>query len=163
MHVVWSVLVLLVVTVAACAPAQREQLSMGELLGILEIRTWRVPLPDNEKQQWTIAVVESAPVNPSGRNVFDAIPSTGEGLISLRDKGNGQYRFTLKQNRGQSAGELHLAPCPSDMMSCGGMSITWHEIPVCRFTCEEFVLADVKPMIGSGRDQQIIISAVPLK
>jgi hypothetical protein len=152
---------------------EHPSVSMQELLNILEIRTWRVPLPGEKSLQWTIEVVDSVPADSSGRNVFDVITTQEEALISLRDTGMQHYRFTLAQNRGQSSGELHVAVCPSDV-SCGGISVKWYDIPICRSDCAEFILAEITPMVGSGRNQQIVIklrpqlripasSAVPLK
>ncbi len=77
-----------------------------ELLEILNIKVWKVPLPLDGTKQWGIEVIDVEP-HAIKYGSFD-IDSKNISLISLERQSKYVFEFVLKQNKGLSRGTISV-------------------------------------------------------
>ena len=82
-----------------------QQLSQDELLEILGLKSWRVPMPKDESMEWSIEIVDYVPRKYTALNAV-RLNLQRKALIALRDTGRDTYAFTLKQ-RGTDISSLY--------------------------------------------------------
>lgn len=100
--------------------------TVGELLRILRVTTFRVRTPAHPDEVWDIKVLPRDQVKVSGAEPKGLTKLNG--LLSLRDMGHDVYEFTLPERNGAySQGEFEL--CRE--ISCSGQySIHWLKRPI---------------------------------
>ena len=133
---------------------------MSEMTQILGIQTWRVPLPADRSQQWTLDLDDWHAIDTPRRSVYEALKFEDTALIVLRPSDGDNYRFDLLQNDGQSTGDIELVP-EGAAGECGQVDISWERVPVCRNACRSFVVAEVRCTGGRGAGRQVVLSLVP--
>jgi hypothetical protein len=86
-------LLLLPLLIVVGPPAvSAQKLSHDELVEILEIKSWRVPMPKDENREWSIELVDYAQRKSATLNL-ERLTTQRKALIVLRDMGNDVYRL----------------------------------------------------------------------
>ena len=107
------------------AAQQETPPTVGELLRILRIKTFRVRTPASADEVWDLKMLPRSEVTVHGTKPKGLTPSMG--LLSMRDVGNDVYEFTTPERRGAySQGNFEV--CKE--ISCSGQySIHWLKRP----------------------------------
>jgi hypothetical protein len=50
----------------SCSAAGAQKLSCEELADVLDVKSWRIPMPKDVRFEWSIEIVEYAPRKPFG-------------------------------------------------------------------------------------------------
>ncbi|MBS2101213.1 hypothetical protein [Carboxylicivirga linearis] len=100
-----SLLVIFVISLFGCKTSQ-DLISDSDLLEILNIKVWKVPLPSDNTKQWGIKVIDVKPEKIKYSS-FDII-SKNESLISLKRQSKTEFEFVLKQNKGLGRGTISI-------------------------------------------------------
>ena len=139
-----------------------QQLSQAELVEILGIKSWRVPMPKDESMEWSIEVVDYVPRRYTIMNTRQ-LSLKKKALIALRDTGKDVYEFTLKQ-RGTGQGDLEINICTEQEKrenQCeNSYGIKWFDVPKPYEDGTKFVIADISQMVGQSPKKQIILEPV---
>src|ERR1700761_2099520 len=106
-NIVMAFPILLLCANALTAAPRQQQLTNAELLRILRITTMRIRMPQDPRNVWSFAVLRHDQVKAKSSNPRALTDRTG--LLSLRDKGDSIYEFTLPEKSGAfSQGDLDL-------------------------------------------------------
>lgn len=132
-------------------PLTAQKLSHDELLEVLEIRSWRVPVPRDERYIWSLEVVEARPRKRSAVELSEWTHPTEKALITFRPDKEDLYQFTIKQRGGSSSGVTSVSPCADSY------SIEWHDELYPVDDGRSFVLAEVEATFGESRKKQLIL------
>jgi hypothetical protein len=137
-----------------------QQLSPDELIQILGIKSWRVPMPKDESMEWSIEIVDFASHEYSNINT-DRLNLKQKALIAIRDMGKDTYQFTLKQPRGTGQGDLEINVCSEREKkenSCdNSYNLQWHDVPKPFDGGTKFVIADIAYMLEPNKPRKQII------
>lgn len=142
--------------------AKKKPVTNEELLSILDITIWRVPLPKDENLIWTFELVDAKPRTERKWPDVKAFYGSGEAMFALRsipEKGEFWYDFTLKQREGFSKGTTRISLCgehpPPD---CDESSVmTPYDPPKCIDDGKTFLLADLAPMLEPEKVKKQLI------
>jgi hypothetical protein len=155
-----GLLLLLLVVLSSNLFAQR--LSSDELVEILGIKAWRVPMPKDESMEWSIEIVDYMPRKYSRINTL-RLNLQKKALVALRDTGKDVYEFTLKQ-RGTGQGDLEINICTEEENRenrCdNSYNIEWFDVPKPYDDGTKFVIAEISQMVGQSPRKQIILEPV---
>jgi hypothetical protein len=139
-----------------------QQLSQDELIEILGIKSWRVPMPKDESMEWSIEIVDYVPRKYTKLNT-QRLNIQKKALIALRDTGKDAYAFTLKQT-GTGQGNLEINICSEtekrDNQCDNSYDIEWFDVPKPYDDGTKFVIADIRQMVGQAPRKQIILEPV---
>jgi hypothetical protein len=156
----FSLLILLLLIPGSTSVAQ--QLNHNELIEILGIKSWRVPMPKDESLEWKIEIVDYVPRNYAKPNM-EQFNRRKKALVVLRRTGEDTYEFMLKQ-RGTSQGDLKIDICSDKEKrenDCdSSYVIDWFDVPKPYNDGTKFVVADISQMIGETLKKQIILEPV---
>ena len=154
---------LLLLLFITCSPSFAQQLSCDELAEILGVKSWRVPIPKDERFEWSIEIVDYTPRKFTNVNTAKLSPQQ-KALVALRDTGKNTYEFTLKNRAGTGQGDLEIDVCTEkekkDNLCDNSYSITWYDIPKPYDDGTKFVIADIK---GESPRKQIILELVKFR
>ena len=152
-----ALLFLLLVVPSANSFAQ--QLSHDELIEILGIKSWRVPMPKDKNMEWSIEIVDYVPRTYTKLNT-ERLNLQKKALVVLRDTGKDTYAFTLKQS-GTGQGDLEIDICSDkekrDNQCDNSYAIDWFDVPKPYNDGTKFVIADIRQMVGQAPRRQIIL------
>ncbi|MEY2488547.1 MAG: hypothetical protein QOC70_489 [Verrucomicrobiota bacterium] len=148
-----AILTIGVTLFAGISARSASDLTAKELADILQVHTWRVPLPPHSKI-WNIETVSAGSTTSPKR-----LP-TGPILIALRPLSDETYEFVLMNKAGQSTGTFRPCAEPKEVPSIceDGYSISFKDPPVCVSDCSTAIVAEITPMIGEANKRWIIIS-----
>ena len=133
-----AVLFLLSVAGTTTLSAQAH-VTLDELAGILNIHVFRVRVPTDAAYVWSIEVLKSSAVKPTGKRPTGL--SRTPKLLAFRDVGSDQIEFTLPDARGSSKGQLNL--CEEGVSCKGQYSISWKRTPAYSADGEQCVVAEI--------------------
>ncbi len=137
-----------------------QKLTHDELVEILEIKSWRIPMPKDENWEWSIEFVDYAARKSVAVN-SDKLTTQRKALIVLRDMGNNIYRFTLKQTAGTGSGDMEINICTEEQIKAkncdNSYTITWFDDPKPFDDGTKFVIAEIAHMVGRKPLKQIIL------
>ena len=137
---------MLLLLLVICPNCFAQKISHEELVEVLGIRSWRVPLPKDEKSGWGIKIISYEPRRPSDTNT-EKLDLQNKALIVVRETGKNTYQFILKQRRGTSRGEFEINVCPEKGVAgnrCeNSYVITWYDIPMPYGDGLRYVIAEV--------------------
>ena len=154
---------LLLLLLAACSNSFAQQLSCDELAEVLDIKSWRVPMPKDERFEWSIEIVDYAQRKFTNINAEKLNPQQ-KALIALRGTGKNTYEFTLKNRAGRGQGDLEIDICTEkerrENLCDNSYSITWYDIAKPYDDGTKFVIADI---IGDSPRKQIILELVKFR
>lgn len=157
------ILLLSLLMLFACSNAFAQQISHDELIEILGIKSWRVPMTKDEKWEWSIEVVDYVPRKFTNMNM-ERLNLQKKALIVLRDMGNDNYQFTLKQTAGTGQGDMEINICSEaekKQNECdNSYVIDWHDEPKPYDDGTKFVIADIGHMVSRKPRKQIILEPV---
>jgi hypothetical protein len=155
-----GIAILLVVSGLA-APSAGQDLTHDELLEVLDIHAWRIPLPKDPKYNWGVDLVDAKPRSVITSGASDWMHPTDRALVTFRADGDDRYRFTFKQRGGMSSGLMAITPCAGTDSApgpCGHQySVEWHAQPIRVDDGKQYVLADVESAFGEGRKKQLVL------
>ncbi len=153
---------LLLLLVIPSAKSFAQQLSPDELIEILGIKTWRVPMPKDESMEWSIEIVDYVPRKYTRINT-QLLNLQKKALVALRDTGKDVYEFTLKQ-KGTGQGDLEINICTDqekrENQCDNSYGIDWFDVPKPYGDGTKFVIAEISQMVGQSPRKQIILEAV---
>jgi hypothetical protein len=148
--------------VVASPTISAQKISHDELVEILEIKSWRVPMPKDENWEWSIDLVEYAPRKSVAINL-GKLTAQRKALIVFRDMGNDVYRYTLKQS-GTGSGDMAISICSEQQIKAkdcdNSYTITWFDDPKPFDDGTKFVIAEIAHMVRNKPLKQIIIQPV---
>jgi len=154
--------ILLLLLIVPSANSFAQQLSPDELIEILGIKSWRVPMPKDESMEWSIEIVDYVPRKYTRINT-QRLNLQKKALVALRDKGKDVYEFTLKQ-KGTGQGDLEINICTgtakSENQCDDSYGIDWFDVPKPYDDGTKFVIADISQMVGQSPRKQIILELV---
>ena len=137
-----------------------QKISHDELVEILELKSWRVPMPKDEKWEWGIHFVDYAERKSAVVNL-DKLTTQRKALIVLRYMGNNMYRYTLKQSAGTGWGDLEINICSDQQIKAkecdNSYTIKWFDEPKPFEDGTKFVIAEIAHMVGGKPLKQIIL------
>lgn len=133
---------LLLCLVAALPSANGQKLSHDELLEVLEIHSWRIPMPSDERFNWGFELVDVAPRKAVRSD--DWMHPSEKALSRFRHDTGGMYLLTFKQREGTSSGSASIRPCPEAMPCNRQYSVTWHVEPLRIDDGKTYLIADVE-------------------
>jgi len=152
----------LLLLVVPSANLVAQKLSRDELIEILAIKSWRVPMPKDESMEWSIDIVDFLPRKYTRINIR-RLNLQKKALVALRDKGKDIYEFTLKQS-GTGQGDLDINICTEqekrDSQCDNSYSIDWFDVPKPYDDGTKFVIADIKQMVGQSPRKQIVLELI---
>jgi len=152
--------ILLLVLLIPGSDSYAQQISHDELIEILGIKSWRIPMPKDESMEWSIEVVEYAPRKYTTVNT-GRLNLQKKALIVFRDMGKDIYQLTLKQTRGTGQGDLEINICSEkerDENRCdNSYNLEWHNVPKPFDDGTKFVIADIAPMLAPDKPRKQII------
>ena len=144
---------------AVATPAQ--ELSHAELVEVLDLRSWRIPMPRDTNLEWSVTLEEAKPRKVISTGSSAWMHPTEQALITFRPDRDDTYRFTLKQRGGMSSGTMEITPCAvedADATPCRDQfTIEWHKVPVRIDDGAHYLLADVESTFGEGRKKQLVL------
>ncbi len=153
---------LLLLLVVPSASSFAQQLSPEELIEILGIKSWRVPMPKDESMEWSIEIVDYVPRKYTRINT-QRLNLQKKALIALRDTGKDVYEFTLKQS-GTGQGDIEINICiepeKRENQCDNSYGIDWFDVPKPYDDGTKFVIADISQMVGQSPRKQIILEPV---
>jgi len=151
---------LLLFLLIPCSNSFAQQISHDELIEILGIKSWRVPMPKDESMEWGIEVVDYVPRKYTNMNT-KRLNLRKKALIVFRDMGKDIYQFTLKQTRGTGQGDLEINICSEKARNenrCdNSYTLAWHDVPKPFGDGTKFVIADIAPMLDPDKPRKQII------
>src|SRR2546423_3077433 len=157
---IYRLALLLSLSLILCSSSLAQQISHEELVEILGIKSWRVPMHKDESMEWSIEVVDFAPRKYTAMNAGRLNPQK-KVLIALRDMDKDTYQFTLKQARGTGQGDFEISVCPEKEKGedrCdNNYNIEWYDVPKPYDDGMRFVIADIAPMLDPDRPRKQII------
>lgn len=153
---------LLLLFVVPSTHSVAQKLSPDELIEILGIKSWRVPMPKDESMEWSIEIVDYVPRKYTRINIR-RLNLRRKALVALRDKGKDIYEFTLKQT-GTGQGDLEINICTEqdkrEDQCDNSYGIDWFDVPKPYDDGTKFVIAEISQMIGQSPRKQIILEPV---
>src|ERR1700687_332331 len=156
-------LLLPLLIVLGCPAVSAQKLSHDELVEILEIKSWRVPMPKDENWEWSIEFVDYAQRKSAAVNL-EKLTTQRKALIVLRDMGNDVYRYTLKQTAGTGSGDMEINICTEQQIKAkdcdNSYTITWYDDPKPFDDGTKFIIAEIAHMVGRKPVKQIILEPV---
>lgn len=154
---------LLLFFLLSCSNAGAQKLSCDELADVLDVRAWRVPMPKDDRFEWSIEVVDYAQQKPVRLN-GEKFNTRQKALIALRGTGKNSYEFTLKNRAGTSQGDLEIDLCSEiekkENRCDNSYSITWHDPAEPYGDGSMFLIADI---IGERSRKQIVLELAKFK
>jgi hypothetical protein len=140
-----------------------QKISHDELVEILEIKSWRIPMPKDENLEWSIQFVDYGPRKSSAVN-FEKLTPDRKALIVLRNMGTAAYRYTLKQTAGTGSGDMEIRICTDQKVKAkecdNSYTISWFDDPKPLDDGTKFVIAEIAQMVGRKPVKQIILVPV---
>jgi hypothetical protein len=130
---------LLLGSAGAITASAQSRVTLDELLGILDIHVFRVRVPNDPVYVWSIEVLKSDGVKPTG--TWPKGLSGKTRLLALRDIGSDQLEFTLPDAHGFSKGQLNL--CNEGVTCKGQYSISWRKVPTYSADGDQCVVAEI--------------------
>ena len=151
---------LLLLLFILCSNSFAQQISHDELVEILGIKSWRVPMPKDESMEWSIEIVDYVPRKYVKLNT-ERLNLQKRALIALRDMGKDTYQFTLKQTRGTGQGDLEISICSekekSENRCDNSYNLEWYDTPKPYDDGTKFVIADIAYMLDPDKPRKQII------
>lgn len=143
-------LALLLITGCASVNLRRVPTTL-QLIDILDIRVWWLPLPDGK--QWTIDMADAQPL---GTKTAGLLHAGRESMISMRPVDDrSTYEFTIGQHSGSSRGTIDLC----EGIDCGGQwNLEFFDPPRCNADCSAYIAGQVTVLGGARR--QIVLTLV---
>jgi hypothetical protein len=146
--------------VLICSSVSAQKITHDELVDILDIKSWRLPMPTDEKWEWGIDFVDYAPRKSAVINL-EKLTTKRKALIVLRDVGHDTYRFTLKQTAGTSSGDMEITICTEQEIKAkhceNSYVMTWFDEPKAFDDGTKFVIAEIAHMVRRKPLKQIIL------
>lgn len=137
---------MLLLLLVICPNSFAQKISHEELVEVLGIRSWRLPLPKDDKWGWGIKIINYEPRRPSDMNT-EKLDLQNNALIVVREMGKNTFQFILKQRQGTSRGEFEINICSEKAMAgnrCdNSYVITWYYIPMPYGDGLKYVIADI--------------------
>lgn len=157
---IYRLTLLLLLLLISCSNSFAQQISHDELVEILGIKSWRVPMPKDESMEWSIEIVDYVPRKYTNMNV-GRLNLQKKALIALRDMGKDIYQFTLKQTRGTGQGDLEISVCSEKEKREGqcdnSYNLEWYDVPKPYDDGTKFVIADIAYMLNPDKPRKQII------
>ena len=152
-------LFVLVVTYSSCS--SKAKISHNELVELLQIRKWILPLPTDENYEWAFDIYDYEEVDKLKENKSFSSNSDQKAEIIFMPTGeNSIYRFWFKQRNGTSSGFTRIDVCedPKDIKkSCdfGQFSTTWYKEPL-KINDKTYVIAELEETFMPFRKKQVV-------
>jgi hypothetical protein len=145
-----------------CASGRNQgNLTVGKLSDILGVTVWRIPAPATGAE-WTIDVQVASPAAVPRKTLSTVHSEPLTATVALRENGRDEVEFTLLQKGSKSSGTMTPCAEPEGSESmCDGYGTEIVKDPLCLPGCEAFVIAELRPMIGTGIGKQVVIREVP--
>ena len=137
---------MLLLLLVICPNSFAQKINHDELVEVLGIRSWRVPLPKDEKSAWGINIINYERRRPSDATT-EKLDLQNKALIVVRETEKNTYQFILKQREGTSRRELKINICPEKRVAgnrCeNSYVITWYDIPMPYGDGLRYVIAEI--------------------
>lgn len=145
--------VLLVFLTGTTCSGGDKDLSPKELLYILNIQTWRVPVPASDDYTWTFKVIpkeQREPPSPRPAN----LSRRANYLLALRGIGENKFDFVLPGPSGTSRGVLDLC---KEGLNCEYYGYSWLEKLECTANGDQYALAQFTVGFGSEPTHYLVL------
>jgi hypothetical protein len=160
-------LLLSMLVIFTCSSASAQQVSHDELIEILGIRSWRVPVLKAENWEWTMGVVDYVPRKFTNSINSDRLSPQKKALIVWRSSGGNTYQYMLKQPSGTIRGERMIGICSESEIKkneCdNSYYITWYDEPNPYDDGSKFAIAEINHMLSRKPRKQIILEPVQFR
>jgi hypothetical protein len=162
MNVTASSLVLLFLFSADCFA---QKISHDELVEILGIKSWRVPMPKDKSMEWSIEIVDYAPRKFTKMRLA-RLSFQQKALVVLRETNKDIFQFTLKRRAGTGQGDLEIDVCSEkekeENLCDNSYSLEWYDVAKPFDDGSKFVIADISHMLEPHKPRKQII-LVPVR
>ena len=154
------VLFLFVLLLAQSSAIFAQQLTHEELIEVLGIKSWRVPMPKDEKLRWTFELVDYAARKPAKVNA-ERLNFNRKALIVFRVFKDDTYHFSLKQRNATSSGDFEINICSEkerkENQCDNSYNLEWFDEPKPFDDGTKFVIAEISTMLEPEKPRKQII------
>ncbi len=149
----------------SCSFAQ--QLTHDELIEVLGIKSWRIPLPKDEKLEWKFELVDYAARKFTKTNA-ERLDFNRKALLVFRETKDDTYHFTFKQRNGTSSGDFEINICSekerTENRCDNSYSLEWFDEPKPFDDGTKFIIAEIGTMLEPDKPKkQIVIETVKFR
>jgi hypothetical protein len=156
-------LILMALVVGSMSCTTKPEWSASDLVELLGIKRWVVPMPKDDRYEWTIAIRDykkPAPIKMKTDSWADPNKKAEVTLMPIGERSI--YQFWLKQDEGTSSGRMRIDVCenPDDTSvrcNAGQFEITWCEPPEQTVDGKGYVLCDIRDTFEPHRHKQLVL------
>ncbi|MBP7864324.1 MAG: hypothetical protein KA419_00130 [Acidobacteria bacterium] len=144
---------------------RRKIISHEDLVELLEVRQWEVPMPKDTRYHWSFNVIpfRKYQVVEQGRDEWMDRTRRARITFMPAEGSHSVYRFWLKQDNGTSSGMVRLDVCNDNMnlrLECdsGQYGLEWFDEPKRIDDGKRYVLGEITEDSGPCRHKLIVLS-----
>jgi len=162
---VWSV-ILTVLGFVIRQDSRRNLESFIELMDLLQIRKWEVPMPKDARYEWSFEIEDYKAFNEVKPGTTEWMDSSRKAKIVFMPTGEeAVYRFWFVQTNGTSSGNTRLDVCdfPNDIhrkCDAGQSELIWYPTPKRIEDGKSYVIGEISESSQSPRRKQVILHLV---
>lgn len=145
--------------------ARRKIISHEDLVELLEIRQWEVPMPKDTRYEWSFEVVPFRKYQVVEKGRDEWMDKTRRARITFMptEGSHSIHRFWLKQGNGTSSGRVRLDVCDNNMnlqLECDSAQygLAWFDEPKRVDDGRRYVLGEISEDSAPHRRKLIILS-----
>jgi hypothetical protein len=151
---------LLLLLLLFCSGSFAQKISHDELVEILGIKSWRVPMLKDKSMEWRIEIVDYAPRKFTKMNMA-RLNFQQRALVVLREMDKDIFKFTLKQRAGTGQGDLEINVCSKkegpENLCDNSYNLEWYKVAKPFDDGTKFVIADISHMLEPHKPRKQII------
>jgi hypothetical protein len=152
-----------IAAMAACS-VDATKISHDDLVSILEIRKWTIPMPKDQRLEWSFEIREYREFSSIPEGQDDWADSSRTASFILMPTGEGDiYRFWLTQLHGTSSGKTRIDVCgdaDDDLAAkcdVGQFETVWYPKPICIEDAKTYLVGETRETFAPGRRRQIVL------
>ena len=154
------IIFLFVLLLAQTSGVIAQKITHDELVEVLGIKSWRVPMPKDEKLEWKFEIVDYAVRKYTKANA-KRLDFNRKALLVFREIKDDTYHFTLKQRNGTGSGDFEINVCSEkerkENQCDNSYSLEWFDEPKPFDDGTKFVIAEISTMLESEKPRKQIV------
>lgn len=141
----------------------QDQVTHRELVDLLGIRQWVVPMPKDDRFNWGFEIRDYVPIQEVTTGNDSWMDRKQKAKFILMPTGERDiHRFWIKQRNGTSSGTTRIDVCQdakNTTLKCdyGQFSVEWYPRPKRIEDGKTYVIGEVREDVGGDRRKQVIL------
>jgi hypothetical protein len=153
------IIFLLVLLLVQNSGISAQKITHDELIEVLGIKSWRVPMPKDEKLEWKFELVDYVARKFTKPNTV-RLNLNRKALLVFQEVKDDTYKFTLKQRNGTSSGDFEINICSekerTENQCDNSYNITWFDEPKPFGDGTKFIIAEIGTMLEPNKPRKQI-------